>query len=1007
MKPTPKQAKAISFDTGKCLVAAGAGSGKTKVLTSRIFDLVVTNKAKLSELLVLTFTNKAAHEMKMRVRDLFNENEATRKFIPEVEVAKIMTFDAFALDLVKKYRFQLGLDKGIDLLDQAFFDIKTHEILDEVLTAYYENALAGLDPVFTKLCRSFDIKEDGKFKDFILAIIALADKKSDCEAFLKYGYGEYLDQSFFEKTIKELEEKIRSDYRTYYDGISLIDDGNLAKDYQRIDEALATSCWDELCDVMKPNFPSARGLDEDTKHQRDYLKNKYIASTKDFLKHKKDEYLQPILNSRKYVDKAMAIAYEVYSRLQTWKKEKGVYSLSDIALLAKQIVNGKYGEEVKQGFKYVMIDEYQDTNDLQEDFVTAMGVDNVFMVGDIKQSIYGFRNANPKLFAQKFADYGKGKDGTLITLDDNFRSRSQVLDSINDVFSSIMSEEVGGIDYKNGQALAFGNKGYDLTKDAAPYGYEVIDYVRRQYKNDEHVGVLMGRDILHKIKSHYQVANGQSTRDITFGDFAILTRNTKVLHTYERVLRTFNIPVDIAADHNGFDEDVMVALSILIQWVALELQDEPNLNRVKHFEVALKRSFLLNQTDEDIRKELDGGDASLRERVRKFAFEHKNDPLPALVKEATVEFGFTKALLRLGQVKDNFDLLSYFLKFASQASSLGMDLDEFALFLKKRAELKVKFDVSPSASGGNAVQLMTMHKSKGLEFPFVYFPRLNSKFNNSNSDGKAGFYASMDYGIIIPDLDNGGPSLYKELNNRQSKKDALSEELRVLYVALTRPKESYAVMVPINEEGAMPNPPKTISSTQNHLQFLLCTSFFEVNHRDGESLSFIETSSNAAITNKEIEFKTPLPEIDNNVIPTSKSAWEPSASEGALRHGLRLHRYMEVVDLSTHDLSFISNHHDKAVIAKVLSLPLFLDNGKRTAYREFEFVDEEGKNGRIDLFFVYEDKIQVIDYKSASTDNPEYIEQVNRYCSFLEGIYGLPCEGYLLSLSEARLNKVR
>lgn len=1010
MKPTPEQQRAIDFDEGKCLVAAGAGSGKTKVLTSRIFELVTTGKAKLSELLVLTFTNKAAHEMKMRVRALFEESGKFSHLVGEVEVAKIMTFDAFALDLVKRYRYQLGLDKGIDLYDSCFFAIKTDELLDEALARHYEMANKGQDEAFRTLVLSGNATDDGDFKAFIKKILDIANKKTNRREFLQKDCKTLLDEPHLQALMGDLESQIRKAYRAYYDELSYLPEAEeyCQKDFQRIDEALATGSYDDLCEVMSATFPIIkRGAEEDFKEARNELKKKYIAPYGLYLKKKKNEWLDPLRESRRYVDTCLEIALEVQDRLDAYKKEKGIYDFADIALLARQIVSSPYGEEIKAQFKYVMVDEYQDTSDLQEDFLLALGVPNVFMVGDIKQSIYGFRNANPSLFAEKYEKYSRGVEGTLIPLDKNFRSREPVLKAINDVFSAIMSEKLGGIDYGHGQALDYGNKSYEESKDAEPYGYEVIEFEKSRYKEEEKVGYLIGRDILRRIASHYQVQDKHGTRDIRFGDFAILSRNTRQLKAAEKALRSLNIPVNVSIDRNGFDEDVMIALSTLLLWLAMEREGSALPEKVVHYNVALRRSFLFAEADQTIfriKEEIPNDDLS--KKVKDFAFSHQDEPLGEFIEKAIDEFGFLEAILRLGEVKDNFNLLSYFVDLAKKASHIGMGLSEFALFLKKRAELKLELPLSSGLESEDAVSLMTIHKSKGLEFPFVYCARFHGLFRNISNDGAKGFYVSPDYGIILPDFRRDNvPLLTSYLYKEKTKYEQKSEEMRLLYVALTRPREAFAVLIP-KKEGEV-KPSNGPFSARSYEGFLKASSFFDVPSVDGDALPYIPVSASKKISQKELAFPAALEQARLGEERSEEASLPELISPGALRHGLRLHRYMEVVDLASKDLSFIASPSEKEKISRVLALPIFANKEKRKAYREFAFIDEEGKEGRIDLFFVYEDHIEVIDYKSLHIEKDEYKEQVRRYMNHLAKVFGLPVRGYLLSLGEATLIEVQ
>ena len=925
-KRTIKQQQAISFDKGNCLVAAGAGSGKTSVLTERIFQLVVSGKAKLSELLVLTFTNKAAHEMKMRVRDYFLKDEDYAYLVPEVEVAKIMTFDAFALDLVKRYSHQLGLEKGIDLIDECFFTIEAERILEDILAGYYHRALEGQDPVFFALIKATCERNDDDLRAYIQSIRGLADKKTDRAAF----YRDYADQAFSEQEVKnrfaEFEGYIRSLLKRYYDTASLAEDseGYFAKDLTLLSAMLDAPSFDEMMEVVWSisQWRTKNSQDEELKALRKNLTKECFEPVRKLAHKTQAEWIADYRANEPYARLLVDIARQVDERLDEYKKTHGVYSFADIASLARRIVEGEYGPEVRQGFRYVMIDEYQDTNDLQESFIGALEVPNVFLVGDIKQSIYGFRNANPALFAKKFAAYQKGQGGTLITLEHNFRSRKQVLDSINKTFRSIMTEETGGIDYGNGQALEFGNHSYDATEDKAPYGYEVLEYEKRKSRNVELVGDIMAKDILAKIASHYQVAGKDGgSRDIGFGDFAVLCRGAKDFETYERIFRSYNIPVLVAKEGKAFANDILIAMQSLIEWIDMEASQIQDDGRLRHLYASLERSFLFQKLDAEIFAALKSGSYltdGLRDRVREFAFAHADNTIQETVEAAIVTFGFIDNLPALREVKANFDCLSYFVSLAKMASSLGMNLHDFVLFLRKRAELDLDLDLPSKAEAENAVVIMTMHKSKGLEFPFVYFPSLYGQFQNVRGVIK-GFHVSDRYGLVMPGIGNdSGDSFIHTLHLADYKAKNVSEEMRLLYVALTRAKESYCVLYPIVDGNPL-KAPASVRRAKSYLGFLQLSPFFDCPHRNAVALP--EPKWNQGESNQRIAvtFASPLPAYVPEAKPETKMPMPAVPNYGALRFGRHLHRALEVVDFATRDLSFLKSDSEKRHLEKVLS----------------------------------------------------------------------------------------
>ena len=1024
---------ALHSKEGNHLISAGAGSGKTFTLANRIIELMAeknpdgTYKRHFSELLVMTFTKKAAAEMKDRTRKFLRESGKYDDLLPEVENASIVTFDAFALQIVKKFHYELGLGGDVQNLDEGIINIKKKELLEQILMEKYEGVKSGKEERFASLIRRHEMKDDDDIANIVLKLLAQADLSPDKDAFFAELPNKEFSDSLMDEAIqaffnyqKELVNK------TYED---LLSNAGLFEDCQEaLDENLKTiQSLSEITDydtfyftLTTIKFKQYRGLDEEAKKTKDSLMGPFNDAKSAVKAHGDSKAIKErILRTKDDVLEIIDLAKRLSERIDAFKKEKNAWSFADIAkLAAKAVTIPSVKKELQERYHYIMIDEYQDTSDLQEAFVNSLECPNVFQVGDMKQSIYGFRNANPSLFLSKYKDYQAHKGGTLYQLSANFRTRGPMLESINDMFDEIMTTEVGGVDYRNGHALAQGNKGYvegSVDHHAVLVKYGAV-YNEDRGKTEAQ---LIAEDIQRKVAEKYQIFNKEKKvyRDCTYSDFAVLVDKRTELDAYKKVFSEYKIPFEASEKGERSEAEITIALKNLSRFaVIFEETGEQAEKEKKHLYVSLSRSFLLRSKDKEIFEGLKVNDKWKESPLYRFFFEHHKELLSANLEDALAlfieHFEIIEKLPLLGEVKENYELLDSFEHLAASMSKLGYKLKEFSEYFEQLEKYDESFNVAPSFSGNDVVRYLTIHQSKGLEYPIIYLPSLFHSFESqmNRKANNSAYKTSARFGLIIPSIqdeieaqngieDTTQSTVYAFVEKLLAKKEALSEKMRLFYVALTRAKEG-AYLYEM-DKGDKP----LVSDPRNAKRF---DDFLDCYSNKKGTLKVEVTSGptghkgngrSLAGDFKPFEYHSiSVTPYVKNVARASKEA-HGLPDEGARRFGEKLHRLLELSDFASKDGSWIKEDAERKLIQGVLSLSLFEKAGEAKVYHEYAFYDEDNDlNGIIDLLLVYPDHIDLVDFKTSNIEDEAYVKQLDSYSEYLKKVFNKPIKRYLLSI---------
>lgn len=1024
---TKAQQLAIQHNKGNVLVSAGAGSGKTMVLTQRVLRMVLDDGVPLEQLLILTFTNAAANAMKEKIRKAFldrHDHDAAAR----VDQAYIMTFDAFALFLVKKYHTVLNVDADVGVYEETLYEVEKRTTLEKL----FEEGYAAKDPAFIELIKQYVINSDHALKEFILKIDRKADLKPDKEAY----YKTYLDEHFKPSTYaSERSGQLFSQYRHEIELIkrqaTLFKSSSETEFFHNLcDELIHLPTLDDLLTRLKLlEFPrlKPKSLEKPDIALRKKLKEdlqsfKVLADMLPI-----ETQLQRYEDTKPFVERLLILLLQLNQCLNEVKNSLQRYPFADIAKMATSLFRDEnLRQTLKHQFAYIMVDEYQDTNDLQENFLQHLAQDNLFMVGDIKQSIYRFRNANSQLFADKlnqFTPYEQSTNGydTVIHLNHNFRSRKEVLGDINDVFSFVMTPAFGGVHYDHHQQLTYGQTLYDQHKDARmDYHLEVLRYLKVDEDKDKHEPRLIARNIKEKIIKGIQVLDDhtQALRPITFKDFAILIDRKTNFESYLTVFNEEGIPLDVFAERDLSDSDFFRVIKNLIGFLVF-VKTPSDLETYRQLYVSLLRSFLFGLKDEAIYQlvfKKTSFESTELFKIHQFFHPLKDTlPLSQWLHQLFQALAVERKLLTLPDLPSNLARLEGLITRVQQLTAMGFTVDRFYQFLQDSHAIDVDLTITAQKESDNAVQLMTIHKSKGLEFPFVYYPGLTKGFNMMETKGM--YHMSLKYGIQLPYPEAVyAKPIFADLILNEEAEAILSEQVRLFYVALTRAKEKIILIFESSQEKKLIDMDRARSfSDFIHLYYLARSKDPLQDQYVDPSLPMVHLPHV-----RQVDLTEPLkflsiaqPFTTTSPRRASKPLTE-SVDDSILEYGTYLHECMFLMDFATLNLDFIPNPNDRNLMQTLIKHPFFTNLQSQvktkvvTIQKEYGFYDEvRQRKGIIDLLILEGNQATIVDYKTKAIDDPLYEQQLQAYASWLVDKGLIIKEKILISLTESKLKVIK
>ncbi len=999
-------------EEGNIIISAGAGSGKTAVLSERVLYYIKEKNYLISDFLILTFTHLAAGEMKARIRQKLVKNKLDAANY--VDIADITTFDGFSNSLVKKYHSYLNLSSNFSNVDSNIIMVLKHRYIREELDKLYIEH----NQLFLDFVDQYCFKDDSNIEKLVLDILNQGDLELDKENYFNTFIDNYYSSQVIDLVFDTLFDALKTKRAMITSSINLIPNlydknGNSIIDINQnnFDQLDAISDYDLLLESLinfKLELPRKYkdDLSEEELCNLEKLQN-IIKKTKDYCKKLtyKEEGKELILSHKEIFKLLIEIVKRVDKRQFDFKMEHQVFEFSDIGKFALSLVKNfpSIQEELKNKYKMIMIDEYQDTNDLQESFISYIQNDNVYCVGDIKQSIYAFRNAKCDIFKNKYQNYKLNKGGRAIDLKMNFRSRREVIDDINTIFKNIMTSSFGGADYLNNHMIDYGNKSYlDEINESQNNHLEVYTYKKGDLKKEAHI---IANDIINKINSKYQVMQSSDSSwklvPCQFKDFAIIIDRGTSFDEYIRVFNEYQIPIFVEKDEDIKDNVIVELLKnilILIKYIKDELTID---YAFKHAFVSLARSFIFNYSDETIynltiNNQYVNNDIYhlLKDEIE----QNVDSDSFTLFYNVIQRLRIFSLFSRIGNIEENTAYLDSFINSFNQMSELDFSFDDFITYLNNINEYDLKFTLSSKGTTINSVRLLNIHKSKGLEFNIVYYPGLNKKF--PDHDKRKLFGLSSIFGPYL----NDDISLVKQASNYKIEMDNISERIRLFYVSLTRAREKMIFVMPLKDD-------------YQSKEIYLSNSFYDFFYPYKKYFKFVDFENyqeqkleiekkhiekvNLNLKNIEFDFS-----IKEKVNKASKEV-DKEVNRKALEYGNKLHFALEMIDFVNPDYSLISNYTIRNKIKSFINSDILKDVGKAKVFKEYEFEDQKNlTKGVIDLFLKYEDHIVLIDYKTKNIDDLHYDEQIKIYYNFLKSKYNLKIDAYIYSIIDEKYRKI-
>lgn len=969
-KWTTEQQAVIDSRNCNLLVAAAAGSGKTAVLVERIIQMITDkeNPIDIDKLLVVTFTNAAASEMRERVGDAIGkaldkdpENKHLQSQLVLLNKASITTIHSFCLEVIKSNFHKINLDPNFRIGDTTECTLLKQEAIEDV----FEQLYVDKDKGFLNLVESYAEKRgDTNLQDIILSIYNFAMASPDPKQWLEFSAEQFnIDDDFefsksiwseaildtvkieisgmevsMKKALEELEDIIELEtytdkFKSDYNGIKRILEG-CNTSWDETYKSMISMKFENYVKGVKRLPKDAPSYIKDAKDRADDIRKKVKKSVEDMkdstFSQEKDEINEQIKYLYDVVKSISEVVIKFEEAYDSKKREKGIIDFNDIEHFALKILiekddNGKdTPSDIAIGYRdkfyEIFIDEYQDSNLVQEVLLSTIAkikIPNRFMVGDVKQSIYRFRQAKPEIFLKKYADYDteKGASYRKIMLYKNFRSRKEVVDCANYIFESVMSKNIGEIDYTEEERLNLGAIFKENTNEKALVGgaSEIHIMQTKSKKEEKKIDKNEDTDIQGNEEEQEEIDNIQlearmvgkiikdimtpkedgeiqmvydkkldNYRPVMFKDIVILLRATSAwAPVFADELMNMNIPTYADMGVGYFDTIEIKTIMSLLQVIDNPMQDIPIL--------ALLKSPICGFTPEDlIDIRLSDGHKSFYEAVAMFSenedekgqrcldfIKKINDYKEKSLYMSTDEFlwylytktgyyAYVGALPGGSQRQANLKILFERAKQFEETSFKG--IFNFINFVSKLKKSNTDMG-SAKTLGENAdvVRIMSIHKSKGLEFPVVICSGMGKNFNTQDFKKNILYHHNLGYGPQIVDYERkiSYPSIAKEALKTKINIENLSEEMRVLYVAFTRPKEKLIIT------GSTRNIEKSLRTWANGVEGNKPVSQYKVL----KGKSFLDWIMPSVLKHKDLENLREYAEIDLDNLDNHDSKW--------------------------------------------------------------------------------------------------------------------------------------
>ena len=1196
---TKEQQQVIDLRNRNILVSAAAGSGKTAVLVERIKELVLDKKhpVDIDHLLVVTFTNAAAAQMKERVakalEKALQENPSDVRLQQQaalVQNAQITTIDSFCLYVLRNHFHEIGLEPNFRIGDEGELKL----LREDVMTGLFEQCYEEKHPGFLHLISCYGTsRSDAPVRDMIFKLYSYAQSYPWPKQWLREALSCYeikteqeLEQApFIEMTVEYGKQMVKGylEQAEHYlelcqdaDGPYMYEDA-CEQDAELMEELLSCDTYQAFYEELgKCKFATlGRAKDyigspekqEQVKAERKKLKDGIGKLKSDCFALTFQEILEQLTLVQPSAEALAEVTERFIDAFSARKQDKNLVDFSDLEHFALEILveeeTGKPTETAKEfqnAYEEIMIDEYQDSNYVQETILRAIsreavGQNNLFMVGDVKQSIYRFRLARPELFMEKFDTY-ETTDAPCqrIDLHKNFRSRDSVLTFTNDIFYQIMKRNLGGVDY-TGEAALYCGADYPAGEKEDAFDSEILltttqeleEGTKQQILKQELEAKLIA-DRIRKMVGKEEVVDEETGefRKVRYGDIVILLRSlSEWADLFAEVLNANGIPAHTVSRTGYFStleirtvlnylrildnprQDIPLAAVLKSPMAGLSDEQLARLRLLAEDKPYHQCVKMFLEAEEELTEKESTADEDMRAKLKRFSETYKklrrqtmDIPMHELLQKVLKETGYARyasALPAGRQRLANLHMLSE--KAIAYEKTSYHGLYHFIRYIDELQKYDVDFgEAELVGENEDAVNIMSIHKSKGLEFPVCFVSGMGKSFNKQDSRSKMILHPNLGVGLDIIEEDRRikVPAFFKKVIARQTELESLGEELRVLYVAFTRAKEKLIITGYIKDEEMLQQireiycgsnrkalnfkeraeaktflewilPAAAASGSWDKVSYVTPWSMLEdeAAHQITEHVSLRQRVQQAEkvsdtlyekikeqlsyqyphpdaihlvtkysvselkhramreLAAKEEEDVTPkfLEEVSTPYVPAFMEG-KAEVNQGALR-GTAMHRLMECYDFTKmpdRSDEFAENikkqltglvqmgkvSEDMQKLIRMPSVELFLKSQlaprmkaaamRDDLFREKPFVmgnhemEEEMVliQGIIDVFWVEEDGIVLLDYKTDRVDSATrlrdmYKEQLDLYAEALERIFPLPVkEKYLYSF---RLNQ--
>ena len=848
---TPSQLCAVEA-RGNVLVMAGAGTGKTHTLVERCLDCIGSERAALDQILVVTFTEAAAAEMKQRLRRVLEEksreNPGDSFFAEQLalfDAAHIGTLHGFCFKLVREHFYELGLDPQPAVLDEGEARLLADESLEEALQEQYEGRDEFAASV-QSLIQTYGGARDEKIRSLVLRLHHYAQTRPDAEGWLAEQIGKFStkEPADWQKWLLTAVQDWRDEWLPILENLKAGNEkaaellGLVQRLQKKFSRELAAEVLEQIASAdLTANYPKGKAGKLRPALGDVFDEAAFLASVVR-IKNGNDPLAEDWNWIRGQMTALLRLAQNFAARFATRKRDNGVLDFHDLEQFALKLLWNFAADKPtptakhwREKLRFVFVDEYQDINAAQDKIIRALSRDgaeaNRFLVGDVKQSIYRFRLADPKIF-RDYAKIWRGKDGRTIPLAENFRSRESLLNFVNSLFEPLMREEIGGVNYDNEAKLKFGlpekRADFSVAKDSSPRTELLLRLKKKpnEISDDENgdwadleesakEARLIALHLKKLGKSGHKIFDGEQKilRDAEWHDMVVLLRSPSgksevFAKEFERV------GVKLVVARGGFyDASEVLDLLSLLQLLDNPLQDVPGIAVLRsplvgcsldelagirlvaggHFWFALNRA---RNAECGVRNELRRKIEGFLERFSRWRKLARQVSLSQCLEEVLAETHYadwlqsrSRGAQRRANVEQFLNLAQRFDQFQRQG------LFRFLKFIEAQREAGAEPEVAPVADE-NAVRLMSIHQSKGLEFPVVVVADLAKTFNEQDLrseiilDGQFGLCPR----IQPPQTGARYPSLPHWLAQRRQRRELRGEELRLLYVAMTRARDT-------------------------------------------------------------------------------------------------------------------------------------------------------------------------------------------------------------------------